>query len=295
MGRRNSQMAAFDSDAVAASVAVSSSFEPPASYHGLADPQADHVRGLCGRVVDGLGELDALPKQLPLPLRGLLSPDPFEPGDEADGCDDGIHGHHPEEQGLLLTRIEIETRAHRQADHGIDGPRYRRPGEAEPQGREDDREQRQGGIVGHVAEEVEVTADDDGGGDQRDIHAAEEEQPAPRHRPVPLEPVVDEPVERQQRHAQEQVLLVGGVPERRSIGQFEHADEADEPARPDRDPRGVQHHVRVGADGPEDPPAQFGAEHVLWHQYRWPPLTCRVSAVACRTPKRTATVRRCRD
>ena len=180
-------------------------------------------------------------------------------------------------------------------------------------------EQRQGGIVGHVAEEVEVAADDDDGSDQRDIHAAEEEQPAPRHRPIRPEPVVDEPVERQQRHAQKQVLLVGGVPERRSIGQFEHADEPTEPARPDRDPRGVQHHVRVGPDGPEDPPAQFGAEHgraaspppqpalrccgggtlsaqtVLWHQYRWPPLTCRVCAVACRTSKRTATVRRCRD
>ena len=196
-----------------------------------------------------------------LPFRGLLPPHPFEPGDEADGCDDRIHGHHPGEQGLLLTRIEIETWAHRQADDGIDGPGHRRPGEAEPQGREDDREQRQGGIVGHVAEEVEVAADDDGGGDQRDIHAAEEEEPAPRHRPVPPEPVVDEPVERQQRHAQKQVLLVGGVPEPRSIGQFEHADEPAEPARPDRDPRGVQHHVWVGPDGPEDPPAQFGAEH----------------------------------
>ena len=58
--------------------------------------QADHVRGLGGGVVDGLGELDALPKQLPLPFRGLLSSHPFEPGDEAHGCDDGIHSHHPE-------------------------------------------------------------------------------------------------------------------------------------------------------------------------------------------------------
>ena len=228
--------------------------------HGLAYPQADHVRGLRGRVVDGLGELDALPEQLPFPFRGLLSPDPFEPGDEADGGDDGIHRHHPGEQGLLLAGIEVETGANHQADDGIDGPGHRRPGEAEPQGREDDREQRQGGIVGHVAEEVEVAADDDDGSDQRDVHAAEEEQPAPRHRPVPPEPVVDEPVERQQRHAQKQVLLVGGVPEPRSIGQFEHGDEPAEPAHPDRDPRGVQHHVRVGPDGPEDPPAQFGAE-----------------------------------
>ena len=112
--------------------------------------------------------LDALPLQLPLPLRGLLPPDPFEPGDEADGCDDPIHGHHPGEQGLLLTGIEVEAGAHHQADDGIDGPGHRRPGEAEPQVREDDREQRQGGIVGHVAEEMEVAADDDDGGDQRD-------------------------------------------------------------------------------------------------------------------------------
>ena len=207
------------------------------------------------------GELDALPLQLPLPLCGLLPPDPFEPGDEADGCDDPIHGHHPGEQGLLLTGIEVEAGAHHQADDGIDGPGHRRPGEAEPKVREDDREQRQGGIVGHVAEEVEVAADDDDGGDQHDIHGAEEEEPAPRHRPVPPEPVVEEPVERRQRHAQEEVLLVGGVPELRPIGQFDRGDEHQKPARPDRDPRGVQHDVRVGADGPENTAAQSGAGH----------------------------------
>ena len=49
-----------------------------------------------------------------------------------------------------------------------------------------------------------------GGRDQGDIHGAEEEQPAPRDRPVRQEPVVDKAVERYQRHVQEQVRLVGG-------------------------------------------------------------------------------------
>ena len=79
--------------------------------------------------------------------------------------------------------------------------------------------------------------------------------------PVPPEPVVDEPVERQQRHAQEQVLLVGGIPELRPIGQLDHEDEQQKPARPDGDPGCEQHHVRVGADGPENAPAQLAAEH----------------------------------
>ena len=66
-----------------------------------------------------------------------------------------------------------------------------------------------------------------------DVHGAEEQQPAPGNGLVPPEPVVQQAVDRHQRHAQEQVRLIVGVPEARSIGEFDHADEPDEPARPD--------------------------------------------------------------
>ena len=183
--------------------------------------------------MNGLGELNALPVQPPFPFHGLLPRDPFEPGDQADARDDAVHGHQPGEQGLLLAGIEVEAGAHRQADAGVDDGDHRRPGEAERQRREDDGEQGQGGIVGHVAEQVELGTDDDGGGDESDVHGAEEQQPAPGNGPISPEPVVQKAVERHQRHAQEQVRLVVGVPEARSICEFDHADEPDEPARPD--------------------------------------------------------------
>ena len=165
------------------------------------------------------------------------------------------------EQGLFLAGIEVETGSHCHADHGIDRADQRRPDHAKPQGRKHDREQRQGRVVGHVAEEVELAADDDRGTDQRHIHAAEEQQPAPRHPAAPPEPPVDKPVERDQRHVQQQVLLVGGPPELRPVGQFGHGDDPDDPARPHRDPRGVQHHVAIGADRPQNPSAHVGPEN----------------------------------
>ena len=97
---------------------------------------------------------------------------------------------------------------------------------------------------------MELAADDDGGRDQGDIHGAEEEQPAPRDRPVRQEPVVDKAVERYQRHDQEQVRLVGGdtrAPVDRPIRPRRY--EQEEPAHPDGDLRGVGHNVRVGPDG----------------------------------------------
>ena len=48
------------------------------------DAYPDHVGGLGHRVVDGVGELDALPLKLSLPLHRLHPPDPLHPGDQVD-------------------------------------------------------------------------------------------------------------------------------------------------------------------------------------------------------------------
>ena len=85
--------------------------------------------------------------------------------------------------------------------------------------------------------------------DQRDVHHAEDEHPAPCHRPVRQEPVVDKAIERHQRHQQEHVPPVVGVPEARSVGYLEGGQQHDEPAAPDRNPCRKRHDIRVGPDG----------------------------------------------
>ena len=212
--------------------------------------------------------LDALPVQLPLPFHGLLPPDPFEPGDQADAGDHRIHSRQPGEQGLLLADLEVEAGAHAQAENGVDDGDHGRPGETEPQGGEDDGEQGHGGKVGHVGQVMELAADDDGGRDQYDIRAAEEEEPAPSDRPLCLEPVVDQAVAGQQRQQQEQEGPVAVEPEAGPVGQFNHGGQPDEPAPPDGDPRRVGDNVGVGPYGARHLVqylVQYPLQHPTWH------------------------------
>ena len=80
----------------------------------------------------------------------------------------------------------------------------------------------------------DIGLEDDAGRDKSKVHAAEEEQPAPRDRPVRQQPVVEQSIERQHRRRQERVLDVVGIPELGPVGELEHGDKPDEPAAPHR-------------------------------------------------------------
>ena len=92
------------------------------------EAQPDHVGRLCRRIVNGLGELDPLALERPLPLHRRLPPGPFEPGDESDIQHQRVHPSHPDQQLLLMTRDEVQSRSDLQAYQGIDPGRDRRPG-----------------------------------------------------------------------------------------------------------------------------------------------------------------------
>ena len=82
--------------------------------------------------------------------------------------------------------------------------------------------------------------DDNAGCVQGKVHHAEDEHPAPCHRPVRLGPVVHKAIERHQRYMQEHVFAVCGGPAVWSKGQIEHRDRPNEPATPDRHPCGIR-------------------------------------------------------
>ena len=191
---------------------------------------------------------------------------PLEPGDQADAQDDPVHRCHPGEQDLLLSGVQVDADDCRAYD-GVEGGDRRRPEQAEPQGGEDGGEERQGRKVSDVDEMVELAGDHHGQGDERRVHGAEEQQPPPRQRPAPVEPVVNEAVEDRQGDEQdnEQVLSVRGQPEPGPVGQLYDRDEPDEPSHPHRDPGGEQRHLRVGVEGSPGPPAQAGPEGVEAH------------------------------
>ena len=150
---------------------------------------------------------------------------------------------------FLIARSDVETVARRPAYEGIGDGGGRRPGKTEPKGREHHGKQRESRIVGHEGEAVEPGADADAGRDQRNVHGAEEEHPAPCHGHVRQKPEVDQAIQRHQHHQQEHEPPVVGVPEARSVGYLERGHQPDEPATPDRNPRGVRHDIRVGPDG----------------------------------------------
>ena len=84
MGCRSSQMAERDRPEVASRVAASSGLVSPDLGPRRVDAEPDHVRRLCRRVVDRLGELDPLTLQVALALDGLPPPHSLEPDDDAD-------------------------------------------------------------------------------------------------------------------------------------------------------------------------------------------------------------------
>ena len=69
----------------------------------------------------------------------------FEPGDKADAHHHGVHRRQPAHQHLLIARTDVEAGARRPAYEGIGGGGHRRPGQAEPEGREHHYEQPKGG------------------------------------------------------------------------------------------------------------------------------------------------------
>ena len=140
------------------------------------------------------------PQQLPLPGHRGLPPDPFESNNHTDAQHDGVHHRQPGQQHLLPARIQVQTRAHPQAHDSVNYGDRRGPGETEPMGREDHGKHCQGGIVPQEDEAPEPAADDDAAGDQDNFHGAEQEHPAPGHRPVRQEPEVHQAVERPQHH-----------------------------------------------------------------------------------------------
>ena len=164
----------------------------------------------------------------------------------------------PGHQLLSIVRNEVERGADRQGCDDIDDGGHGRPGQPEPQRREDHGEQREGRVVGHEHEALlEPVLEDDAGRGQGDVHGAEEEQPAPwyigsgRH-----EPVVDHAIERDQQHEQERELEVVGKPEPKPVGKLEQGDDRDEPAAPHRDHCGVPDRVRRRAHSSVQPPVR---------------------------------------
>ena len=214
-----------------------------------------------------------------------LPPDAFEPGDEADAQHKGVHRRQPAHQHLLIARTDVEAGARRPAYEGIGGDGHRRPGQAEPEGREDHSKQRESRVVGHEDVAVEPGAEGDAGRGQAYVHGAEEEHPAPRDRPVCQEPEVDRAVERHQRDHQEHGPHVVGVPEARPVGYLEGANQHDEPATPDRNPCRIWHDIRVGAYGRREP-IRYGS-HVSPQQVQTPVPG---HAPGCALPSRTESI-----
>ena len=75
--------------------------------------------------------------------------------DETDAQHKGVHRRQPAQQHLLVARIDVETGAHPPAYEGVGDGGHRRPGQTEPEGREDHGKQREGRVVGHEGEAVE--------------------------------------------------------------------------------------------------------------------------------------------
>ena len=181
-----------------------------------------------------------------LPFHRGLPPDALEAGDETDAQHQGVHGRNPDHQLLSIVRNEVERGADRQDCDGVDDGGHRRPGQPEPQRREDHDEQRKGRVVGHEHEALlEPALEDDPGRAQGYVHGAEEEQPAPGDGSARHEPVVHQAVERDQQHEQEGELEVVGKPESKAVGKLEQGDDRYEPAAPHRDPCGVPDRIRV--------------------------------------------------
>ena len=200
--------------------------------------------------VNRLGELYAFLLRLPLPCHRGQPLYAFEPDDEVDAHNDEIHRRHPGGQRPLVARAEVQTGAHPQADGGVRGDGRRGPGHVQPKGREDHGNRAKSRVVGEKDVVVESAADIDVGCNQRNVHGAEANHPAPGHRPVRQEPVVEYTIERCQHHIQEGVSNVLGIPETRTVGQQNGGEEPDDPSPPDRDLRGVERHVGVGQGEP---------------------------------------------
>ena len=156
----------------------------------------------------------------------------------------------PGRQRPLVARVEVQTGAHPQAHGGVSRCCRRCPGHVEPKRREDHGNCAKSRVVGKKDVVVESAADGDVGCNQRNVHGAKPNHPAPRHRPVRQEPVVEYTIERCQHYIQEGVFDVLGIPETRAVGQQDGAEEPDDPSPPDRDLRGVERHVGVGQGEP---------------------------------------------
>ena len=175
-----------------------------------------------------------------------LPPDALEPGDEADAQRHEVHHRQPGHERLLVARVKVETGVHTQARDSVGAGCHRHPDETEPKGREHHGKDGEGRIVSQEDEARVSAVDDDAGGYHDNLRGAEEEHPAPRHRPVRQEPMVNQAVEYAQQHRQAQEFDVLGIPEARPVNQQEDADQPDEPATPDRDRCRIQKYVRVG-------------------------------------------------
>ena len=108
------------------------------------DAHPYHVGGLGHRVVDGVGDLDALPLKRPLPLHSLHPPYALHPGDQVDEDHHRVHPGNPYEQYLLVIGREVQPGLHREAEGRVDARRHRDPGEGEPDRSEDHREHGEG-------------------------------------------------------------------------------------------------------------------------------------------------------
>ena len=166
----------------------------------------------------------------------------------------------PAQQHLLIARSDVEAGANCQGYEGIDDGGHRRPGQTEPEGREGHGKQRESRIVGHEDVAVEPGPDGDAGRGQGDVQGAEEQHPPPRDRPVRQEPEVDQAIERHQRDHQEHLQPDVGVREARPVGYLEGRDQCDEPATPDRNPRGIGHNIGLGPYRRLGPTLQRAAE-----------------------------------
>ena len=150
----------------------------------------------------------------------------------------------------LVARVEAQTGAHSKAHGGVSGGCRRYPGHVDPKRREDHGNGAKSRVVGKKDVVVESAADGDVGCNQRNVHGAEANHPAPRHRPVRQEPIVEYTIERCQHYIQEGVFDVLGIPETRAVGQHDGGEEPDDPSPPDRDLRGVERHIGVGQGEP---------------------------------------------
>ena len=93
------------------------------------------------------------------------------------------------------SRNEVERGTDRQDCDGIDDGGHRRPGQPEPQRREDHDEQRKRRVVGHEHEALlEPALEDDPGRGQDYVPGAEKEQPAPGNGSARHEPVVHQAI-----------------------------------------------------------------------------------------------------